>query len=194
MARLRPRAVLTVRDLPQTAAATAHDGQIVLDEPGRPQAETDPGESNYLGRLTAYIPAEIIATYHTSQGFAVSSGGGNGDGNAMSDGAVGQSVGASDGLMLVVGLLLLAITPFWIAYTTANRSEPVAWHQVINATIGFAIWLLVTGNPVVNRLFGDGWNAVYGSAAMVVAVIFLFPIVEFAIKRTMSASANPHNL
>ena len=65
-----------------------------------------------IGSYTSigYIPAEIITAYHTIQGFAASASSGDGE---------------SDGLMRIIGVILFAITPFWIAFGTANRGEPL---------------------------------------------------------------------
>ncbi|HWT13382.1 MAG TPA: hypothetical protein VN231_11555 [Allosphingosinicella sp.] len=182
MPRLRPRAVLTARDLPVHRAAIAGpaDGISMADPPEAAAAPTaaDPGSNNFVGRLATYIPAEVIAAYHTVEGFIA-----RGEQGENAGGAVPPPLTAAENnTLLVVGLVLLALTPVWIYVSTKNGSEPPAWHQVINATIAFAVWLLVTGNPIATRIFGQ-WDPIYGSAAMVVTVIIIFPIIEALTKR-----------
>ena len=73
MPRLRPRAVLTRKDLPhQRATIESPTGGLrsaVPPQIATAPTATDPGESNHLGRLVAYIPAEIIAVYQALESF-----------------------------------------------------------------------------------------------------------------------------
>lgn len=190
MPRLRPRAVLTAADLPRSKATIedTYGGlkSAAAAETAAAPTATDPGESNYLGRLVAYIPAEIIAVYQTIQSFLARD---KGEGGGAGTGALPSVPAGSEDALLVSGLALLLLTPVWFYFSTASKGEPPAWHQIVNATLAFAIWLLVSGNPVV-RWFGE-WDAVYGSIAMVLAVLILFPLVEMVARMRARAAPPP---
>jgi hypothetical protein len=185
MPRLRPRAVLSASDLPVARALVpVGDGAEVV-----PQADTgggggpggnDPGSGNFIGRLATYIPAEIIAAYQTILGFVVGTGDSAGEGNTTAADAASISAPPHNGALVLVGILLLVLTPVWIYFSTKNSGERPAWHQIINATIAFAVWLLVTGNPIVREI--PDWQPLYGSIAMVLMVIIIFPLVELITK------------
>ncbi len=187
MPRLRPRAVLTAADLP-FSKATVSDGSGGIKAVGPAEAAaaptaTDPGQSNYLGRLVAYIPAEIIAVYQTIESFLARDKGDQPSDMAASLPAVPL---ASEDTLLVSGLVLLILTPCWFYFSTGAKGETPAWHQIVNATVAFAIWLLVSGNPVVRWL--PHWDGVYGSAAMVVAVLLIFPLIEMMARKWAPAA------
>jgi hypothetical protein len=180
MPRLRPRAVLVADDLPRTRATISNErggtrSAEAVETAAAPTA-TDPGESNYLGRLVAYIPAEIIAVYHTTQSFLAR------DTGPDVPGATTIPVVPSEAepFLVGLGLVLLIATPIWIYFSTASKGEPPAWHQIANAGIAFAIWLLVAGNPVVEWF--PSWDPVYGSVAMVLAVMLVFPLIEMIVR------------
>ena len=188
MPRLRPRAVLNASDLPhQKAAVPAGDAVVLSDDPAGAETATDPGQANYLGRLIAYIPAEVIAVYQAFAGPLAAGGAPYAGTQAEDGGAAGRlpgvpAEGANNGVLLWLGVALLVITPIWIYFSTRNRNEKPAIHHVVIATLAFLVWLLVASNPIVDLLPGK-WQPLYGSLAMAFAAGLLFPLVEMIFRK-----------
>lgn len=177
MPRLRPRAVLSAADLP--AIATAADPAT---DPATGNAGGDGKAAAYFGRLVTYIPAEIIAVYQTIH---VGMGG-----SAIKGSDTAATSPVDKPALLWIGLLLLAVTPLWTWFSTTDVGEKPPLHQMANAFLAFAIWLVMVGNPVQLWVAGwlGGWQSYYGSAAMVLVVGIIFPLVEQIVKR-MAKSA-----
>jgi hypothetical protein len=148
MPRWRPRVIVSAADLPAGA-------RMENDEGSGAASPSEPGQSSPLGRIVAYIPAEMIAAYHTIQGILV------------------DAAEPSYGPLLVAGAALLVITPFWIAFLTRGPGEPVAKHQVAISTIAFAIWLIGVGNPAMTWVAFGYWSAAIGSIGIVLGGLII---------------------
>lgn len=177
MPRLRPRAVLTADDLPVVASYDPATDPATGGAAGDGHAADGGEAAAYFGRLVTYIPAEIIAVYQTIH---VGLGG-----SAIQGSDTAGAVAIDKPALLWIGLFLLAVTPFWTWFSTTAVGEKPPIHQMVNAFAAFAIWLVMVGNPVqlwVAGWVGD-WQPYYGSAAMVLVVGIVFPLVEQIVKR-----------
>lgn len=167
MPRLRPRVVLSAQDLPTKHVIVADDAGGVVQAPGA--GGVDPGQSSALGRIVAYIPAEVIATYQAVLGLL------------SDDTSVSSSLNAA--ALGWTGMALLVATPIWIALSTKNSGETVAWHQVVISTFAFGIWLFGVGNPAVTGLTESimAWSPKTGSVGLIVGA-FLIALADQAAK------------
>lgn len=169
MPHLRPRATF-----PAAPSASADDPAAGAAD----QADAQGGggdSSSALGRLIAYVPAEVIATYQGVQGFFTD------------DQAGGANVLAGLGLLLLVG------TPIWVATATRKDGEAIVWHQVVISMSAFAIWLLGVGNPlgkVAIQPFVE-WTPQIGSIAIIVGLFVILLMDRIAGTLAKRAAGQP---
>jgi hypothetical protein len=120
-------------------------------------AAAAPDGGQYLSRLVAYIPAETITAHQAFRGFVPES-------DRMA-------------VMPVLEALLIVATPIWVAYMTREKTEPVAWHQVLISGLAFIVWLLAVKAALVSSL-PFAWADYYGSILMVGCGVLIFPMLE----------------
>src|SRR5215207_6264134 len=112
--------------------------------------EVQPANS-YRDVLLKLIPSEIVAAY------------------MVIDGAVSQDEDRARGLTLIAGLLLLLLTPIYLArlYGVRNRA------QIIFTTLSFVVWLYSLGGPF------RFWGLYYPAISSVILVIWtlLAPLI-----------------
>lgn len=164
MPRLRPRAILTDDDVPQWDDPNAN-GAVG----GVGNADANNPVANYFSRLVAYIPAETITVYQAVESYVQD-----------------EPAASANPKLLVVGLLLLVLTPIWVAVMTKDRTDTLATHQIVISTLAFFVWLLASANPIVNWIsdaFRFEWDGDYGAIALVVSGIFIFPLIEQAFRK-----------
>ena len=130
MPRLRPRAVLNRSDLRQRSAfeETPNGGAEPAGRAG----------GDYMARLITYIPGEVIAVYQAVAGLL----------KPQAKAPSAAEVSAASGPLLAVGLVLLLLTPIWIFFSTRERNEPAAVHQIVISTLAFLVWLLAVDHHV----------------------------------------------
>lgn len=164
MPRLRPRVVQFDRDLP-SALRVARSAPADANADAAAGGGTDGNVAqSALARLITYIPGEVIAVHQAITGLMTAE-------PAM-----------VDRVMPWVGLALLAFTPVWVWFSTSDKGEAPATHQIVLATFAFAVWLLALPNPAVYLLFA-GWKPLYGSIVLIVTGTLLLPLFDRMILR-----------
>jgi hypothetical protein len=81
---------------------------------------------------------------------------------------------------LGISILLLILTPAWIAFATKPSAKKVAWRQVILAPFAFACWIAAIQMDVVTILY-SGWQAWMGSIVLGFGTLLL-PIFDGLLK------------
>jgi hypothetical protein len=82
---------------------------------------------------------------------------------------------------LGITILVLIITPFWIAFATKPSEKQIAWRQVILAPIAFVCWLTAIQPDVIANIY-SGWQSWMGSVILGVGTLLL-PVFDGALKR-----------
>lgn len=78
-------------------------------------------------------------------------------------------------------VLILILTPLWIAFATVPKGKEIAWRQVILAPFAFVCWVAAIQQDVVVSLF-DNWQSWMGSMVLGVGTLLL-PIIDGMMKR-----------
>lgn len=116
-----------------------------------------PQEDSYLAKLVAYIPAESIATYQAIV-------------NIIPQEKQAQAVPW-------VGVVILALTPFWMFFATKTEEEGPQWFQTTVSPFAFIVWLIALNSPFVLYFTGitlENWHC---SIALIAATV-LIPLLE----------------
>jgi len=106
-----------------------------------------------LGRLVKYIPAEIVALYL----------------------AVSGPIPKADVTTLwwVFGLCAV-ITPFYLFFTTKDKTKGVLWVQVFLGTFAFPVWVFAIGGPFLSL----PWYKGYIASIVLAFVTFAFAAIK----------------
>ncbi|MBR1231637.1 hypothetical protein [Bradyrhizobium sp. AUGA SZCCT0182] len=82
---------------------------------------------------------------------------------------------------LGITILVLIITPFWIAFATKPSQKETAWRQVILAPIAFVCWVTAIQPDVVTIIYSS-WQSWMGSVTLGVGTLLL-PVFDGALKK-----------
>lgn len=124
--------------------------------PAQPRSTPSaPEPDDYFSKVVKYIPAEIVAGFVTLNGIL------------LGDATIPQTV------YWLVFVGLLALTPIYTWRVTRAANFPVAYSQIIVATVSFAIWVFALGGPFS---FFSWYKAVYGSILLIMYTLFV-PLV-----------------
>jgi hypothetical protein len=85
------------------------------------------------------------------------------------------------GWRLGTTILVLILTPAWIAFATKPSAKKVAWRQVILAPSAFICWIAAIQLDVVTILY-SGWQAWMGSIVLGIGTLLL-PIFDGILKK-----------
>ena len=91
------------------------------------------GDEGYFGRLSKYIPAEIVGLYVAATGFIPE--------NVPEE-------ARHTALWWIFGVCLI-LTPLYLIFVTPepDKGKGVSWLQVILGTIAFPVWIFALGGP-----------------------------------------------
>ncbi len=114
----------------------------------------DAGNDGYLGRLSKYIPAEIVGLYVAASGLIPE--------NLPEE-------GRETALWWIFGVCF-ALTPLYLIFVTPQPGKGVLWLQVILGTIAFPVWIFALGGPFEAFDWYQGWIA--SIVLLVVTAVF----------------------
>jgi hypothetical protein len=80
-----------------------------------------------------------------------------------------------------ITVIVLVLTPFWIAFATKPRGRKIAWRQVFLAPFAFACWIAVIQTDVVSAIIPT-WQGWMGSVILGVGTVLL-PILDGIMRR-----------
>jgi hypothetical protein len=129
----------------------------------------DPSQP-YLAKLLAYIPAEVIAAYQAISGL------------------LHPDPNVPDHLYLmqwVVVMIMVVLTPAWMAFTTwASKHSPAWIFRIWASPFAFAVWTFVLGGPW--RVWVQShykWVEDYGIIASIILILvtLTLPLAEWFI-------------
>jgi hypothetical protein len=112
-------------------------------------------KDDVINAIIQWIPVEIIAVYETLLQIFKFSG---------------------PSLAYVIPAFVI-VTVLWIAFATREAARPLAWRQIILATLAFPIWVTGTTDPIKLQLAIDWWDSRFAAAALPVGAVLL-PIVD----------------
>jgi hypothetical protein len=127
-------------------------------------------QNNYLAKVVAYIPADIVAAYVAASG-------------ALEQAK--DTVPIDQVLWVVAGALLL-LTPLWILVTArdAHTSHPA--FRAVAGTVAFASWVFALGGPFA---YLDWYQPVYGTLVLTFTTL-LIPLAEMAMAQSFTRFSN----
>jgi hypothetical protein len=77
-------------------------------------------------------------------------------------------------------IVMIAVTPLYIAFATRPPDKNIAWRQVVLAPIAFTCWAIAMQGDGIKALITD-WEAWMGSIVVLVGT-FLLPIFDGILK------------
>lgn len=111
----------------------------------------------YKDKLIKYIPADIVAGWTAVTGLIASA-----------------DAGSQGGLMWIVFVVGLVITPLWIWRVTSEPNTKPAVTQIVISTLAFIVWVFALGGPFT----GLSWyDPLYGSL-LLIGFTFVVPIIN----------------
>jgi hypothetical protein len=113
-----------------------------------------------LAAIVNWIPIEVIGVYKFVMGFI-----------------------PSDYPAWLIGttVIVLVLTPFWIAFATKPNGQKTAWRQVFLAPFAFACWVAAIQTDVVSVLI-SAWQGWMGSVVLGLGTLLL-PIFDGIMRR-----------
>ncbi len=119
----------------------------------------DPGqaEDTYLGKVSRYIPAEIVAAYVAASSIVLG----------------GTDIPQATLLWIVVAVLGV-LTPLWLLYATEVPGKSKAVFQAVVGTIAYLLWVFAVSGAV---LFPGWYNPVYGGLLLILFTLVV-PLIE----------------
>jgi len=114
---------------------------------------------DYLGRLSKYIPAEIVGLYLTTAGIIPK----NQDGSPKCL------------AMWIVFMINFALVPIYFYFATSRGAKKPLWPQIILASIAFPVWVFAIGGPFRCLTWYEGWIASLTLAFVTVVMGFYRP-------------------
>jgi hypothetical protein len=127
--------------------------------PGR-QAIAKKDQDSLLTAIMTWIPVEVIAVYKLVMGFIPLD---------------------YQPWRFWLTVIVLVVTPFWIAFATTPTNGKTAWRQVILAPIAFVCWIAALQEDVAARCVSE-WQPWMGSVVLGVGTLLL-PIFDGALKK-----------
>ena len=128
-------------------------------KPGR-QAIAKKHQDGVLTAILTWIPFEVIAAYKFIMGFVPLD---------------------YPGWRFWLTVIVLVITPFWIAFATTSKQRKIAWRQVFLAPVAFVCWVAAIQEDVVARCFAD-WHPWMGSVVLGLGTLLL-PVLDGILKK-----------
>ena len=124
--------------------------------------QAQPAEDPYVAKVVKYIPAEVVAAYQAGAGIILDS----------------QAASKTNVLWAWVAFLFI-LCPFWMAFATRERGQPIAWFQTLIAPVAFLVWVFALGGPFEQAAW---YEPLYGSLALI-AMTLVVPILEKVLVR-----------
>jgi hypothetical protein len=125
---------------------------IVSDEPGPGrQAIAKKDEDTFLTAILTWIPVEVIVVYKFVMGII--------------------PTGFSS-WRLWLTVIVIVLTPVWIAFATKPENRKIAWRQVILSPFAFVCWVAALQEDVVTVLI-SGWQPWMGSVVLGIGTLVL---------------------
>ena len=111
-----------------------------------------PTQEEFLGRLSKYIPAEIVGLYLAATA------------------PVPKTEGGHPTLLWIIFGVCLLLTPLYMRFVTNDPQKGPLWTQVLLATIAFPVWVFAIGGPFALL----SWYRGYIATILLVFVSFIF--------------------
>jgi hypothetical protein len=121
------------------------------------RADSSLEEDPYLGKVSRYIPSEIVAAYLAASGIVLGA----------------QGVPQLTWLWVVIGVLFI-LTPIWLFYATKVEGKPPAIFQIVTGTVAYLVWVFAISGGV---LFPTWYNAIYGGLLLILFTLVV-PLIE----------------
>ena len=111
-----------------------------------------PSQEDFLGRLSKYIPAEIVGLYLAATA------------------PVPKTEGGHSTLLWIIFGACLIVTPIYMGFVTRDPQKGPLWLQVLLATIAFPVWVFAIGGPFTFL----SWYRGYIATIVLIFVSFAF--------------------
>jgi MFS superfamily sulfate permease-like transporter len=121
------------------------------------RADASLEEDPYLGKVSRYIPSEIVAAYIAASGIVLGS----------------EGMQKLTWLWIVIAVLGI-LTPVWLYFATKVEGKPPAVFQIVVGIAAYLVWVFALSG---GDLFPNWYNATYGGLLLILFTLIV-PIVE----------------